>query len=185
MHDAVMKYVEEQLRDHVFEDKSILDVGSLNVNGSLREGLVCLDKLDYTGIDMCDGPDVDIVTKVEDFNPGRQYDYVFSASCLEHCKYWKLALTRMKELVKPGGYLLVTTHSPLAGFHAYPSDYWRWTPDQWRASFTDMEILNIVDGCGMDVMVLCKKPLDYRPCALPNATPVVLPDWATEDRSSL
>lgn len=107
---------------------SILEVGSLNVNGSPRD--VCADKYAaYVGIDLTPGPGVDVTCDVEDLlkHPvGQQvYDVVISTEMLEHVHDWKIALFNLMSVVRENGVLVLTTRSPGFEYHPHPEDNWR------------------------------------------------------------
>jgi len=54
------------------------------------------------------------------------YDCVLSSQVLEHVLSPSSYLAECYRVLKPGGYLLLTTHG-LFEDHACPDDYWRWT----------------------------------------------------------
>ncbi|MGH7462778.1 MAG: methyltransferase domain-containing protein, partial [Longimicrobiales bacterium] len=71
----------------------VVDIGSLNVNGSLRD--VCPAHFDYVGIDFAQGPGVDIV--LDDPYvlplPDESADVVVCSSCFEHSEmFWLIFL---------------------------------------------------------------------------------------------
>ena len=116
---------------------SMLEVGSRNINGTLR------DVLPITlGIDMVEGKDVDEVLKAEDLpSLNMTFDHVVSADMLEHAEDWKGALTGMWSVLKPGGYFMLTACNRHKGRHAYPHDYWRFSPEIYAAVFQDQETI--------------------------------------------
>lgn len=113
----------------------VLEIGSLNVNGGLR------DIIDVFGVDMREGPGVDLVCPVqnllEHFQPGH-FDACVSAGTLEHIEDWRGFVRTTWELVKEGGYLVLTIASLQKKRHAYPDDYWRLTEDQIRTIYPRM-----------------------------------------------
>ena len=116
---------------------NILEIGSLNVNGALREVIPVT-----VGVDMREGNGVDLVCKVEDlpdhFNGGC-FDSCVSAGTLEHVEDWKSFIRVTWDLVKEGGYLVMTMASPKKLRHAYPDDYWRLTLDQVKEIYPSAE----------------------------------------------
>ena len=113
----------------------VLEIGSLNVNGGLR------DIIDVFGVDMREGPGVDLVCPVqnllEHFDHGH-FDACVSAGTLEHIEDWRGFVRTTWELVKEGGYLVLTIASLQKKRHAYPDDYWRLTKDQIRMIYPRM-----------------------------------------------
>ena len=102
-----------------------LDVGSYNVNGSVRELF-----RDYTGLDMRPGPNVDVVAPGNAIPfPDASFDVVCCLEMLEHDRDPFGTVREMRRVLRPGGHLVLTV--PSIGFarHNYPSDYWRMTAD--------------------------------------------------------
>jgi len=89
---------------HLFENKSVLDCGSLDVNGNNR---FLFTGGSYQGLDLIAGPNVDIVSRIHEYQGG-PFDVVISTEALEHDRHLDQSLDRMAELVAPGGILLVT-----------------------------------------------------------------------------
>jgi SAM-dependent methyltransferase len=56
----------------------------------------------------------------------KEYDCVLSTQVLEHVEDPSSYLQECYRVLKPGGYLLLTTHGTYED-HASPYDYWRWT----------------------------------------------------------
>jgi|SRR5882672_3201787 len=88
-----------------FKGVDVLDVGSLDINGSNR---FLFENSAYTGVDIGEGKNVDIVSKGHEFNPGKQYDTVISTECFEHDKFWKETIQNCIRLLKPKGLFLFT-----------------------------------------------------------------------------
>jgi len=114
----------------------VLEIGSLDVNGGLR------DILDIYGVDMRKGPGVDLVSPVQDlhnhFKTGH-FDGCVSAGTIEHIEDWRGFVRVTWDLVKEGGYLVLTIASLQKKRHAYPDDYWRMTEEQIRTIYPRME----------------------------------------------
>lgn len=89
----------------LFKNVSVLDVGSLDINGNNR---YLFEDYSYMGIDVGEGRNVDIVCKGHEFDPGRQYDVVISTECFEHDMYWVHTLRNCVRLTKSGGLFLFT-----------------------------------------------------------------------------
>jgi hypothetical protein len=104
-----------------------LELGSYNVNGSLRQFFTGT----YVGVDQTPGPGVDVVAKVQDLGPewSQRYDTVVCTEMLEHdLEFWD-SLQRMYKSLYKGGYLILTTCGFDAALHDYPSDFYRFTTD--------------------------------------------------------
>jgi len=108
----------------------ILDVGSMNVNGEYRQ-LFRWANVDYVGLDIAAGPNVDVVPKdpydwreLEDDS----FDVVISGSAIEHIEFPWLTVQQIARKLKPGGIacLIAPSRGPE---HRYPIDCYRYYPD--------------------------------------------------------
>lgn len=88
-----------------FKGVDVLDVGSLDINGNCR---FLFENCTYTGIDLGKGPNVDIVSKGHEFNPGKQYDVVISCECFEHDQHWAETIMNCIRLTKSNGLFIFT-----------------------------------------------------------------------------
>jgi SAM-dependent methyltransferase len=106
----------------------ILDVGSRDINGSLR---ACAPQShEYIGIDIEAGKGVDIVLQDPYAYPfsSKHFDLVVSTSTFEHDKFYWITFMECCRVLKDGGFLYI--NSPSNGsYHGYPHDYWRFYPD--------------------------------------------------------
>ncbi len=136
------------LRDHVGRSEvlglDVLEVGSQDVNGSPREVIQPLSPRTYYGVDFCEGKGVDVVLDANDlvsrFGPA-SFDLVVSTEMLEHVRDWKTAIRQMKRVLKPGGFLVISTRGPGFPYHGHPHDYWRYTVRDFERIFSDLRIL--------------------------------------------
>jgi len=65
---------------HLFQNKRVLDCGSLDINGNNRH---LFTGGSYLGIDLVAGPNVDVVTRIHKYVAG-PFDVVISTECFEH-----------------------------------------------------------------------------------------------------
>ena len=89
---------------HLFQGKSVLDCGSLDINGNNR---YLFDGGTYIGLDLVEGPNVDHVGLIHEFTGG-PFDVVISTEALEHDQYAERSFRNMISMVKPDGLLLLT-----------------------------------------------------------------------------
>lgn len=164
---ACLKFGLEQLSARDVQGKDVLEVGSMNVNGSLRAGVTELGPRSYVGVDIAKGPGVDLVCRAEDLLAefGEQrFDVVLCTEVVEHVRDWRLVLGNLKRLLRADGVLLVTTRSAGFPYHGYPHDYWRYESEDVRAVFGDLSELVIeTDPCSPGVFVKGRRPRDYVP----------------------
>ena len=122
MHLEVRDWLEELRKQHpeAFECASVLECGSYNVNGAVRDLFTAGE---YVGLDWRPGPGVDVVSLVHEYQPGRHFDTVISTEMLEHDPHWRASVQRMIDLVKGrtafglGGTLIITCAAPGRGEH--------------------------------------------------------------------
>lgn len=89
-----------------FSERKILEIGSFDVNGSIQQ---FFDKSTYVGVDLTEGPGVDIVCeghKIAD--PDESYDITVSCECFEHNPHWAETFLNMWRMTKGGGIVLFT-----------------------------------------------------------------------------
>lgn len=109
----------------------VLEIGSYQVAG--QEDLINLRGLfpgrPYTGTDFRPGPGVDLVANVEDLPlPSHSVGTVLAFSVFEHVKRFWRGFDEVFRVLRPDGVLLVSTPFYFH-VHAYPHDYWRFTPE--------------------------------------------------------
>jgi len=171
------------LREEVFS-KRLIEFGSYNVNGSFSTFLDKYTPAEYVAIDLqeCDHykngvwqannpaakhlarPCVNRVMDTESAlqEYGREsFDLVISTEMLEHVKDWKGAIRAMKHILKPEGYLVLSTRTPGFPLHNYPDDYWRFTLDDMKRTFSDFDIHALHAESLQGLFIKAKKPVNF------------------------
>ncbi len=121
MHESVMAFVKRHAQDMI---APVLEVGSYNVNGSVRG--FC--PTPYTGVDIVSGPGVDRVVPATSLPfPDGSFDTVISTEMLEHALDPIVCLEEMERVLKLGGLLLITARGNGFPYHN-PPDRWRFMP---------------------------------------------------------
>jgi|WetSurMetagenome_2_1015567.scaffolds.fasta_scaffold03467_4 SAM-dependent methyltransferase len=116
-HLAQTEYVAKlaELMPEFFNDCRVLEVGSLDIYGSVRP---LFRNCSYLGIDIGPGPGVDLVCQGQDYaGPDGSFDTVISCECMEHNPYWRETFQNMVRLCKPGGLVLMTCATLGSGEH--------------------------------------------------------------------
>ncbi len=168
MHASVMKWFEGLALD--FGGARVLEVGSYDVNGSVRSIVERSGPATYLGIDQEAGPGVDRVLNIEHMTDmlGRDmFDYVISTEVLEHAPAWADCIAAMVEVLRPGGTLIITTRSVGFPYHPYPVDVWRYSVDGIGEALKSagMESVHVIgDPEAPGVFVVAIKPTHW--CAL-------------------
>ena len=94
-----------------FNNPDIVEVGSYNVN-SLVNYRKLIGNCNYLGIDLIEGPGVDLVLKGENINKlNKKFDIIISAECFEHAENWKCIFRQMIDNIKEHGYIILTIAS--------------------------------------------------------------------------
>jgi SAM-dependent methyltransferase len=130
MHDTAMQYGAAFFNTYLknTEDLTIVDIGSQDVNGSLRSVAPTNNK--YIGVDFVEAKGVDVVITDPYSLPfeDQSVDAVVSSSCFEHSEFFWLLFNEALRILKPNGLLYI--NAPSNGiFHRYPVDCWRFYPD--------------------------------------------------------
>jgi SAM-dependent methyltransferase len=84
----------------------LLEIGSLDVNGSVRPLFPRADP--YVGIDLTPGAAVDVVASGHDFGRDEHFATVVTTECLEHDPGWDSTLANIVRVLRPGGALILT-----------------------------------------------------------------------------
>ena len=84
----IKEFKEFYINNEFNKDINILEIGSLDVNGNMRNLFnFCRN---YTGIDLERGPNVDLVINGTDIDKlEKNFDIIISCECFEHAKEWK------------------------------------------------------------------------------------------------
>jgi SAM-dependent methyltransferase len=138
------RFVTEELADRRGRPLLILDVGSMDVNGTYRQ-FFDDPAWTYTGVDMESGPGVDTVlpqpydwSSLED----NRYDVVVSGQAFEHIEFPWVTILEVARVMRPNGLLCLIV--PSGGEeHRYPVDCWRYYPDGIRAlaRWADLDVV--------------------------------------------
>lgn len=145
MHQSVMDWVGGVAAGLVLDPAAvILEVGSFDVNGSVRP---IFAGYRYLGVDVRPGRGVDrVVHWSDDYRRLGPFDVVVCTEVLEHANHpWQL-VDHMGAALAPGGHLILTCR----GFdergcfpvHDHPVDLWR---------FSLRALVGIVAAAGLDV----------------------------------
>ena len=150
MHDS--SYVAmKTFRDkylNALRDKSILDVGSLDINGSYKPLFENAElNWKYTGLDIAPGPNVDIVVQnpaIWDEIDASSYDVIVSGQCMEHVMNLRDWMFNIKRALRPTGIVCLIAPWKFK-IHRCPRDYWRILPDGMEYLLEKIARLRVVD----------------------------------------
>jgi hypothetical protein len=136
MHTTSMTLMRALLKKHVGDTKTVVDVGSYDVNGSYRK--LCDELgLEYTGVDLSPGPNVDCVQREREWTwpngKAPRFDLAITGQCLEHCRRpWEV----VNEIGKIADRCILI--APFSWpIHGHPVDCFRFVPDGMRSLLND------------------------------------------------
>ena len=94
-------------KPEAFTNVGVLEVGSLNINGTVRD---FFQPIRYVGVDVGAGKDVDVISNGEDLEyPDNSFDVAVSAECFEHNPEWVATFRNMWRMTKR--YVIITCAS--------------------------------------------------------------------------
>lgn len=89
--------------------KKVLEIGSYDVNGSIRN---VFNGTEYLGVDLFEGPGVDVVSSGHLLNlPPKTFDVAISSECFEHNPFWVETFKNMYRMTADSGMLIITCAS--------------------------------------------------------------------------
>lgn len=166
MHASVMAWTEQVVGRYGLADKPVLEVGSQNVNGSVRQFFTG----PYLGLDVAPGAGVDVVGDAEEL----QWDngllgglpfVVISTEALEHVSRPWRAVAEMGRVCQHGGYVIITARGyderGCWEVHSWPHDVTRFSEQGLRVMAEDagLEVLESqADPEGPGFFLVAHKP---------------------------
>jgi len=94
---------------------AVLEIGSLNINGTAR---AYWPNAHWLGIDRQRGPGVDIVADFLDWQTDSRWDVVVCCEVLEHCEDWRAIIGRVRPLLLQTGHFVGTCAGPQRAPHS-------------------------------------------------------------------
>lgn len=130
LHPHAAEYLSARIREHLKPGCDVLEIGSYNVNGSVREFSGVSQAGTYFGIDMRDGPGVDHVIRAEHFDGQEGYDVALCAEMLEHASDPEGVIRAAYRSLRPGGVLILTAAAPERTPHNNNGDHNAFEPGE-------------------------------------------------------
>lgn len=167
MHDAVLDWVGRCV-DQLGPFSKVVEIGSRDINGSVRS--LFADADEYIGVDVVEGPGVDVhgdvIDLVGDELPVGAFDCVVSTEALEHHPEPAAIVAAAAELLTPGGVFIATMagpgrhpHSGLIEGPVQPGEHYEnITPDVLAAALAGLEWDGMeIDQRGLDLRCWARK----------------------------
>ena len=123
---------------------TVLEIGSLNINGSAR---VHWPNARWLGIDRQRGPGVDVVTDFLDWQSDSRWDAVVCCEVLEHCSDWRAIVGRVRPLLLQSGHFIGTCAGPLRTPHS-ATDGGPLRPGEYYSNLTADGLLQALQDAG-------------------------------------
>ena len=147
MHNSSYQHMQRLVSTYLTGGQAIhaLDIGSYDVNGSYRT-LFGQPLWKYTGVDLQQGPGVDVVLDSPYRLPfaSGSIDVIVSGQAFEHIEHFWMTWLEMQRVLRAGGliFLIAPSRGPE---HRYPQDCWRFYPDGYRAlaKLGDFDLLEV------------------------------------------
>lgn len=147
-----------------FASGTVLEIGSRARSGLTRQDRLPR-QLDYLGVDILPGPNVDIVGDAHELSRlfrDRRFVAVYSLSVFEHLAMpWKVAL-ELNQVLVPGGLVYTSTHQTWP-MHEEPWDFWRFSRHSWQTLFNPATGFEVVEA-------VCGEPARIHACRTSPAT---------------
>lgn len=112
------------------------------------------------------------------------YDIIIAEQVFEHVRYPNRGLQTVKDMLRPGGYFLITTPFMIK-VHGSPVDYWRWTPEGMKFFLEDAGFnVRFCEGWGNKDCIKTylnfetMDPYDEARCSLDNEPDSPIMVWA-------
>jgi hypothetical protein len=143
VHEGILNFARRAIYPSLVKGKDVLEVGALDVNGSVRPLVEAMEPKSYIGADMRAGKGVDLICKAENL-PTCSADVVLCFETLEHCKDWRASALGLALACRKLSFLAISTPAPGFPYHGYPHDYNRFT----------VENLNVIfEALGFEVLL--------------------------------
>jgi len=158
----------EKFKDIVTEKKeaSLIEIGSRARSGnSYKHFFPELKK--YSGIDVSEGPNVDIVADAHTLSSTitEKYDFAFSISVFEHLIMPWVAAYELNSVLKKGSLAYIQSH-PAFPLHDEPWDFFRFSKEAWNGIFNELTGFKIIEsGYGIEASIV---PVEMGSGALQN-----------------
>ena len=96
-----LEYIKTNFPSYFEGNKTVLDVGSADINGNHKGLFDGCDDLNYYGCDVVKAPNVDVVGFCHELSFDDEYfDVIVSGECFEHDMYWTASLRKIYKMLK-------------------------------------------------------------------------------------
>lgn len=154
MHDGAWRFVSRIAE--TLSVNSVLEVGSRNINGSIRPLFFAVT---YTGLDVLDGPGVDVVADAATWSTDQTFDCVVCCEVAEHAPEWRKILINTASFLREGGRYIFTAagegraeHSGIDGGALRDGEYY--------GNVSESDLREALEEAGLSEIVIECEPGD-------------------------
>lgn len=122
---------------HALGEISVLEVGSLNVNGTVRD---LLPHVNWIGIDRIAGAGVDIVADGATFDTPYRFDLIICCEVFEHAENWRTIVSNISRLLNSTGRFIGTAAGPGREAHLCSGQPMPDPPTEWYENIDPIEL---------------------------------------------
>jgi len=158
----ILRWLSEVVLRELPETYSVVEIGSLNVNGSARD-VLGPGSSSWLGYNLSPGPGVDVVGRFEPKQTD-SFDIIVCCECLEHDpEFWKAvndmhASASASSANGRAGLLCITTPTIMVPYHNYDGDFYRFTKDAYRRVLfppSKFDLLALHETGGLPAQAIC------------------------------
>jgi SAM-dependent methyltransferase len=125
------------------EPVRVIEIGSLNVNGTIRD---LFPNASWIGLDRIAGPCVDVVCDAAQFVPQSPVDVVICCEVFEHADNWQRLIESAYQWLSPGGVFVMTCAG--LGRQPHSCDGGGLKPDEYYRNLSPVEIREAIRKAG-------------------------------------
>lgn len=150
MHPGAKDYVRSVIRPCT----SVVEVGSLDINGGIRD---LLPQADWYGIDIAEGPGVDEVASGVTWRPDWPVDLAICCEVFEHTPDWRSILFNMASWLDKGGQIIITAAGPGRPEHSAITGGLGLLDDEWYENIQPDVLADVMTQAGIEGTVRIRR----------------------------
>lgn len=138
MHYSSMVKMAQFAAKYDCKGKTVVDIGSLNVNGTYR---ILFPESTYIGVDIVKGQNVDVIMDSKEWDKLKDVDIVISGQTLEHVEDVPKLMKTIFDVLKPDGIICII--APSAGPPHEPP---------WFGNISKKQMIKLVSDGGFKIL---------------------------------
>lgn len=166
MHVEAREYVKRYASQ---TPQSIIEIGSRDINGGVRD---FFNQSHYVGIDLRNGPGVDLQADAFTWQPRGYVDLVICTEVLEHVQEWHRLVSRACSWLRFGGRIVITCAGPGRTPHS-AIDGGPLQKGEWYSNISTRDLAPVLIGAGVlpDSLEFLEESCDTRASGLMTQGP--------------